>query len=339
MLTVPRRGRLATAALLITAALLAGCSSAPGKTADAAAATRTITSEAGETTIPTEPKMLVALDEPAALNLMSIGIKPDAVFASWRTTVPREIIEAAGVKVVDTTEFYPAAEEVAALEPDLIVGTWANGWSQSAPAYDEIAPMIGGLYSAPGDKIVEAYGEYFDRAAEAQGVVAALQSATQDAAAAQPTGGTSLSVLMSFGGDMPLYMDADNSLFGSIEAAGFTRPKLQTEHPEGGSAFGGWSAFSPEQLPDHDAQVLAVAVAKQYSLEGITELPLYASLDAVKQQHSVVVDGDLWSGGAAFYTYWALRDLGDFAAGKLAPGTSADAAARWADFTAASAAK
>lgn len=335
MPTLPRRGALAASAALLTAALLAGCSAGPSADSAGDADTRTITSEAGETAIPADPQMIVALDEPAALNMMSVGVQPDVVFASWRTTVPRAIIEAAGITVVDTTEFYPDAEEVAAHEPDLIVGTWADGWSQSAPDYGEIAPMIGGLYAAPGSDIVEAYGEYFDREDEAAGVVAALDAATQTAADAQPDDGTSLSVLMSFGGDMTMFMDGDNSLHGSISDAGFTRPASQDASPEGGTKFGGWTAFSPEQLAAEDADVLAVAVGLQYSLEGITELPLYSSLEAVKQQHSVVVDGDLWSGGAAFYTYWVLRDLEQFANGELTPGTADDAAARWADYTAA----
>lgn len=337
MPTPIRRAILAASGLAIASSLLLTGCAGPGEAPapDAGGATRTITSEAGEATIPTDPSMIVALDEPSALNMMSIGVTPDIVFASWRTTVPREIIEDAGITVVDTSEFYPASEEVAAHKPDLIVGTWADGWSQSAPDYSEIAPMVGGLYTATGAEIIEAYGEYFDRAEEAAGVSAALEAAPAAAADAQPADGQSLSVLMSFGGDMPLYMDSDNSLHSSIADSGFTRPALQDTAPSEGSAYGGWTTFSPEQLTEHDADVLAVAVGLQYSLEGVTELAPYDSLEAVKQQRSVIVDGDIWSGGAAFYTYWVLRDLESIASGELVPGVTADAASRWSDYTAA----
>lgn len=330
--------RLATpvAASLAIAVLLAGCaSSAPGQEGSDAP-TRTVTSEIGAAEVPLDPKMIVALDEPSALNLISIGITPDVVFDSWRTTVPKAILAEEGVKVVSTASFYPELEEVAALEPDLIVGTAAEGFAQGAPDYTSVAPTVAGLYTAPGQQIIEAYGEYFDRQDEAAKVVAALDALTAENQAAQGEQPASLSVLMSWAQDnMPLYMDAANSLHQGIEDSGFTRPQLQTEVPKEGSAFGGWTPFSAEQLPEHDADVLAVAVAAQYNLEGITGLPLYSSLDAVKSGHSVVVDGDLWSGGAAFYTYWALSDLSSLASGAFAPGTEADAGERWSSYVAA----
>lgn len=281
--------------------------------------------------------MIVALDEPAALNMLSIGITPDVVFDSWRTTVPRAILEAAGIEIATTSSFYPELEEVAAFEPDLIVGTAAEGFTESGPTYATIAPLIGALYNeADGGQIIEAYGEYFDRADDAARVSDALDTLAEETAATQPDGGTSISVLMSWAQDnMPLYMDAANSLHGTIDVAGFTRPPLQDEVPAEGSAFGGWTVFSPEQLPAQDADVLAIAVAAQYNLEGITEMPLYPSLTAVTSERSLVVDGDLWSGGAAFYTYWALRDLATIATGDDTPGTVDDGTDRWNDYLAA----
>lgn len=316
---------------------LAGCSGgdpSDGTTQPAAdVETRTVVSETGESVIPVDPQMIVALDEPAALNLMSIGITPDVVFDSWRTTAPLAIIEAAGIETTTTASFYPELEEVAAFEPDLIVGTAAEGFSAGSPDYASIAPVVGALYAAPGDEIIQAYGEYFDRAEEADRVAAALTALTDQTAAAQSDAPLSLSVLMSWAQDnMPLYMDAENSLHGSIQDAGFTRPELQDDVPSEGSAFGGWTPFSAEQLPEHDADVLAIAVAAQYNLEGITELPLYGSLSAVQNDRSVVVDGDLWSGGSAFYTFWVLQDLAIIASGSGELGTADDAAARWSDF-------
>lgn len=321
-----------TAALALTAcAPNSGSSAAP-----ADGPTRTVTSEAGETKIPIDPKVIVALDEPAALNLISIGITPDVVFDSWRTTVPRQILDAEGVKVVSTTAFYPEMEEVAALKPDLIVGTAAEGFTSAAPDYGSIAPLIGGLYTAPSEEIIRAYGGYFEREEQAEAVATALTSLTAEVAASQAETPLKLSVLMSWAQDnMPMYMDETNSLHESISVAGFTRPALQDTVPATGSAFGGWTMFSPETLLEQDADVLAVAVAAQYNLEGITGLPLYSSLSAPQQGRSVVVDGDLWSGGAAFYGYWVLRDLAGLASSASEPGTVDDASARWADYLAA----
>ncbi len=334
MPTHVRRRALPLLALTASAALLLSACSSDSGDAPTGTETRTVTSEVGESTIPVDPQMIVALDEPAALNMLSIGITPDVVFDSWRTTVPKAILESAGIEMATTSSFYPELEEVAAFEPDLIVGTAAEGFAESGPAYASIAPLIGALYAeADGSQIIEAYGEYFDRPAEAARVSDALDALAEEAAAAQPAGETSISVLMSWAQDnMPLYMDAANSLHGTIAAAGFTRPPLQDEVPAEGSAFGGWTVFSPEQLPAQDADVLAIAVAAQYNLEGITEMPLYPSLAAVTNDRSLVVDGDLWSGGAAFYTYWVLRDLATIAASDDAPGTVDDGAERWNDY-------
>ena len=335
MSRILRSRALPLAALAAVSLLLTSC--AGGAAAEEGTETRTVTSEAGESQVPVDPQRIVALDEASALNLLSIGVTPDVVFDSWRTTVPKQILESEGIEFATTSSFYPELEEVAALEPDLIVATYAEGMSSGGPTYSEIAPVIGGLYdNASGQEIALAYGEYFDRADEAEAVVAALDALTEEVAASQPEDGVSLSALMSWAQDnMPLYMDEANTLHDAIADAGFTRPALQDEIPSGGSAFGGWSPFSAEELTGQDADVLAVAVAAQYNLEGITDLPLYDSLGAVERDRSVVVDGDFWSGGSAFYTYWVLNDLRTFTGDDPAPGDAASADARWSDYRAA----
>lgn len=333
---MPRKkySRLASFAASVTAiAVLAGCSQASTEKPAASGETREITSEMGKVEVPVDAKRIVALDEPAALNLLSIGITPVAVYDSWSTTVPKQILEDEGIEIHSTSTWYPELEEVAELDPDLIVGSAAEGFAQSAPDYSSVAPLVAGLYAGTGQEIIEAYGEYFDRAEQAEAVAKVLDEMGEANAQAQDAEPKSLSVLMSWAQDnMPLYMDNTNSLHGALASSGFTRPELQDAVPEEGSAFGGWTPFSPEQLPEHDADVLAVAVAAQYNLDGITDLPLYEKLGAVTNDHSVVVDGDLWSGGAAFYTYWVLADLATFADDSFAPGTEKDAADRWAAF-------
>lgn len=334
-----RRRVLPLSALALTASmLLTSCSGGGSGEPASNVETRTVVSELGEVEVPVDPQMIVALDEPAALNMLSIGIEPDVVFASWRTTAPRAIIEAAGIEVRDVVEFFPEAEEVASLEPDLIVGTMAEGMAAMIDPYVEIAPTIGALFdNATGQEIATSFGEYFERPEEAAKVVAAIDAVAEEAAEAQGGEDTSLSAVMSWAADeMPLYMDATNSLTGSIESAGFTRPQPQSEIPEGGSAFGGWSPFSAEQLPEHDADVMVITVNVQYNLEGITGLPLYPSLEAVKNDRSIVVDGDMWSGGSAFYTYWVLRDLASFAAGDYTALTVDDGERVWSEYLEAS---
>lgn len=329
-----RRSWIAAGALaLVTTACGGGGSDSGFSNAGAGGAeTRTIADLAGEVTVPADPQRVVALDEPAALNLLSIGITPHAAFDAWKTQAPRDVLEAEGVEIVSTGSFFPKPEEVAALEPDLIVVSINQGFLTELPNYDEVAPTVRADLQVPSAEIATNFGRYFDREEEAAAVVAALKATTEDVAAAAPET-AELSVLISWGADgTPMYMDSSNPLAEPIDAAGFARPDLQAEVLSEPSKYGGWTPFSPETLPDHDAEVVAVAVAAQYPLEGITELPLYDSLDAVGAGRSVQVDGDMWAGGSTFYTYWTLADLLRFAEGDFRGGTTDDAAARWDEF-------
>jgi iron complex transport system substrate-binding protein len=104
---------------------LVGCSAPSGDTdapGAAAGETRTVTDVVGdEVEIPVDPQRIVALDEPAALNLLAIGITPDVAFQGWKTVVPAELLESRGIEILTTAGYYPELEEVAALDPGLIV--------------------------------------------------------------------------------------------------------------------------------------------------------------------------------------------------------------------------
>lgn len=341
MLPTSRRSLRAIVLGVVAALTLAACSSTgdPEPSADAdppAGETRTITDISGEVTIPVDPDRIVALDELAALNLMSIGIIPDVAFNTWRTVGPRQILEAQGIEIVETTAVFPELEEVAALEPDLIVGSMNEGFLSRYPDYASIAPTVHAVMQATPDaeeSIVEAYGRYFDRESEAANVQAALDNLAAEVAAAHADEPMSLSALMAFAPQsLLLHMDGEHNFTSLIEAAGFTRPELQTIAPEGGSTNGGWTAFAPETLPAQDADVIVIAVGAQYPLEGVTDLPLYSSLSAVENGTAVPVDGDIWAGGSAFYEFWALEDLRSIASGDYTGGTVDDAVARWTAF-------
>ncbi len=342
MLSITRRPVGALAAVAAAVVLLSGCASPDASGGDSsadadtpAATTRTVVDVGGEVEIPTSPDRIVALDEVAALNLLSVGIRPDVVFNSWKTTVPLAVLEAEGIEIVGTTEFFPELEKVAATDPDLIVGSINEAYLERYPDYASIAPTVRAVMqkTADGETVAEAYGRYFDREAEAAAVTAVLDDAAAEVAAAQPADPPTLSAIMAFAPEsMVLHIDGDSTLAPVIAAAGFAQPESQKVSPEGGSMYGGWTPFSPEKLAEHDGDALVIAVAAQYPLEGITSLPLYSTLNAVQSGRSIVVDGDMWAGGASFFQYWALQDLSSIAAGEDTAGTAADAAARWTTF-------
>lgn len=333
----------ATVAILSTIALLpalAGCSTASAGGAgndpsSGESGTRTITDVQGKQEIPTNPGRIVAVDENAALNLLSIGITPDVAFDSWNTEVPAKVIEAAGVKVVhvDASTYYPALETVAAQKPDLIVGTDANQGGTQLPDYDKVAPTVHALFTDTWQNVVTAYGKYFDARAKAEQVIAALTDDVEAVKAAQPSDPLSISVLQSYSeGNLLLDMDTTNNLSSVIADAGFTRPAAETEDVDSSKSYGGWSQFSPENLREHDADVMAIADAANYDPKGVTGLAVYPTLNVVKDGNAKTVDGDFWTGGYGFATYWVIADLQSAADGDFTPGTAADATDRWKAF-------
>lgn len=320
---------------------LAGCGSSSGGSSagdnTSSSPTRTVTDVVGDKIeLPVDPERVVALDEPSALNLAAMGITPDIAFQGWKTVVPAELLESLGVEMHTTAGYYPELEEVAALDPDLIVISANPEQITDMPDYASIAPTLRAEFSAPASKLAQTWGGYFDDPERAKAIEKGLSEFAGEIADQQPSSAQSLSVLQSYGGsgDSGLYyMDGTNSLAGIIAEAGFTRPELQAAESADGAAHGGWAAFSPERLADHDASIIALTASTLYSAEAIEALPLYEALDAVEQNQSVVVDGDFWAGGSLFYTYWVLTDLHDFAPGDLQPGGSEEAAERWDSFS------
>jgi iron complex transport system substrate-binding protein len=320
---------------------LVGCG-APPRGGDAAAAaptaaaarTRIVTDVTGtKVEIPVQPQRVVATDEPAALNLLAIGITPVAVFQGWKTVVPAELLKSRGIKVLTTADYHPKLEEVAVQKPDLIVISTNPLSAGALPDYASVAPTLRALFSAPRTELARTWGEYFGTPERVQAIENRMATFAAEIASKQPNQPLSLSALQSYGTSL-YYADGGNSLHAAIAAAGFTRPTLQDVASDEGAKHGGWAAFSPETLPDHDADIIAIMASTQYSPEAITRLPLFRSLTAAQANRVVKVDGDFWAGGSLFYAYWVLCDLREFVNGRLRAGGAGDATPRWNAFVA-----
>jgi ABC-type Fe3+-hydroxamate transport system substrate-binding protein len=316
---------------------LVGCSAPSGGSDGPGAASgemRTVSDITGdEVEIPVDPQRVVALDEPAALNLLAIGITPDKVFQGWKTVVPAALLAGLGIEVLTTADYLPELEEVAALEPDLIVISTSPVRVGELPDYASIAPTLRAVFNAPPAELAQTWGGYFGKPERAEAIEEGFAELAAQIADEQPAPALSLSALESYGpSDSPMHMGATSSLHDVIDDASFDRPELQNSASDGGR-YGGWVPFSPETLPDHDADIIAIKSSTQYAPEGITELPLFPSLGAAQSGQVVEVDGDFWSGGSLFYAYWVLADLHDFLHDDYEPGGAADAGERWEAFT------
>ena len=176
-MSVKRGARSFIAAAICAGLVLSGCSSKDST--DEAATTSevaedvTIEHARGTDTYPVNPQNVVAVGT-AVDNLLELGIKPAAVVqhridknSPWR----EEKLD--GVKVIDQTDFKTLPQEqIAAIEPDFIVGDY---WTISEANYKElsaIAPTLGGI-SDKGEGIgwesqLEALGKIFNKESEAK---------------------------------------------------------------------------------------------------------------------------------------------------------------------------
>jgi iron complex transport system substrate-binding protein len=142
---MPARSRsLAPLALAAVAALgLAGCSAAsaePAASTPAAASSHDVTHARGTTEVPADPQRVVTLEPLELDTAVALGITPvGAAVASNVSGIPA-YLDASGVEPVGTVP-EPDLEAIAALKPDLILGTEAR----HSKLYDQlsaIAPTV-----------------------------------------------------------------------------------------------------------------------------------------------------------------------------------------------------
>ncbi|PRQ10962.1 ABC transporter substrate-binding protein [Corynebacterium sp. 13CS0277] len=186
------RPLLATA--VVASLTLTACSKAEDAATDAAAAGSSVaaaaqsaTNDAGEVTIEhargtdtykKNPSRVVAIG-PAIDNLLELGITPAAVVVTPKdVNSPWRDGRLDGVTIINQTDFKSVPkEEIAAVDPDFIVGDF---WSISPDNYttlSAIAPTLGGIGTS-GEEIgwkpqIKALGTIFDKEAEADKVIAA----------------------------------------------------------------------------------------------------------------------------------------------------------------------
>lgn len=298
---------------------------ASGSTGSAAGEARVVTHEFGETSVPADPSAVVAIDEYAALDLLSVGITPSVVFTTWGSEIGQDILREAGATIVPVAMGDGvSAETVLAQHPDLVVFT-----SIGDPTfYDSIAGEVPTLpipsTTTPWrDKLVvlgDAFGEQ-DRAADLTAALEARLDALHDAAAWP----SSVSALMYNSGILavPTGSAPSSQLFGEL---GITMPSLQRAPSESGSPY---APLSPELLGEQDADLVLVFAEGVYDAAAVEATPGFSALGAVARGDVAEVNGDMWFGTHALAISWMLDDLEALTAHRLdGVGTAADAVAR-----------
>jgi iron-siderophore transport system substrate-binding protein len=176
------------AALLLTAALLAaGCggddqadrSATPAKASSAFPAT--ISHALGSTTIPAEPKRVVVVGYTDHETLLALGVKPvgamdwfgQGTYGKW--SWEREAWGGKPAEIVSNKSYEIDFEKVAALHPDLILGTYAGLKGNDYDKLSQIAPTVaqatGDPYTTPWRDMTRVIAKAVGRVAQGEKLI------------------------------------------------------------------------------------------------------------------------------------------------------------------------
>ncbi|WP_441346989.1 ABC transporter substrate-binding protein [Rhodococcus sp. 06-1460-1B] len=220
--------KLGLTALAITAlALAAGataCSSADTADGSAGEATRTVETVRGSIDVPDNPLRVVTLEPVELDTTVALGIVPVGTAVLSETAgVPTYLgTEAAGIATVGTVA-EPTIEDIAAAQPDLILGTE----TRHAQYYDQLSAIAPTVFIAsqsdPWRDSVRFVGRVLGKEAKAEELLTAYDDRCAEIAEKHDTAGKTAQLIRPRSGELTLY--GPSSFAGStLECAGFTTP-------------------------------------------------------------------------------------------------------------------
>ncbi|MFG1707593.1 ABC transporter substrate-binding protein [Nonomuraea sp. M3C6] len=286
------RLRLALAAMLPLLAL-ASCGTATSS--QEAGPTRTVKHAMGETKVPMTPKRVVVLDTDKLDSMASLGLAPaGAVQVTENEAFPQYLGSAlAGTKSVGTIA-QPNIEAIAALKPDLILGSKFR----QAALYDKLSKIAPTVFT---ERVGITWKENFllDAAAlgkkdQAQQLLTAYETRAKEVGARFSK--IKVSIVRFRPTEIRIY--GPDSFSGIVLGdAGIPRPEAQllTGHEDRRFA-----KLSQENIADADGDALfytAFGEAAAKSQATVTGGPLWKNLAAVKAGHAYNVDDEIWMTG------------------------------------------
>ena len=288
------RGLLAGLALPVVVALaLTGCTAAPSASAGASAApsttdagTHLVEHARGETEVPNDVQRVVVLEPVQLDTTVALGVIPvGAAVLNEAAGVPAYLGDAAaGITTVGTVP-EPSIEKIAALKPDLILGTE----SRHSALYDQLSAIAPTVFMAtqtdPWTDNVALVARALGDEAGADELLAAYDDRCAEIAETYDTAGMTAQFVRPRDGILTLY--GPTSFAGStLECAGFTTP----EHA--------WEDISLDLSPERVLEAKADQVfVTSVDPDDTSTLPasLTANTDAFPELH--LVDQSFWITG------------------------------------------
>ncbi|WP_187279862.1 ABC transporter substrate-binding protein [Quadrisphaera setariae] len=288
----------ALAAALLSATLLAGCSAAGASSSSAGSASeaapavsesgvRAVTHARGTTEVPDHPQRVVVLepvqlDTAVALDVVPVG----AAVVSATAGVPAYLGVGGRVEPVGTVS-EPDLEAIAALAPDLILGTEAR----HSKLYDQLSQIAPTVFQKsqtdPWQDSVRLVGEALGEPDAATAALAEYTDRCEQVRAAHPTDGMTAQLVRPRD-ETTLSLYSPTSFAGStIECVGLTIPQrewaqtIQTD-------------ISPEQITQAKADLVLVTASDPADPAAI---PAAITANAADFPRVVPVDTSWWISG------------------------------------------
>lgn len=305
-------------ALVAATLLLSSCGS-DDEAGDAKVATGsgpfpvTVEHKFGTTTVPSTPRRIAIVGLTEQDTVLALGLKPIAT-TEWYGKQPHAVwpwVKAAlgnakptVLSNADGFEF----EKIAALQPDLILGT--NSGMQRAD-YDKlsaIAPTVAGAkgstdYFSPWDQQTELIAKAVGKEAEGRALVQSIKDRYAKVAAEHPEfEGKTITFSQNgfYSGSIYVYPAGLNTEF--LTYLGFTiNPKITARVEKPGEQVG----VSAELLGVLDADVILFATEKPADVAALEKVPTFNRLNAVAEHRAVFTDGVL-TGAIYFMTPLSL---------------------------------
>jgi iron complex transport system substrate-binding protein len=291
------------AAVPVAVAGLVGCGSSAadeGTTAAGAAGEAfpvTIDHAFGATTIEREPERVVVLGWSAQDTVYALGVTPvgmpfyaygggDDGVLPWN----EELYDAAETTLLDTADG-PPLEQIAALEPDVILAPY-EGFEE--PVYDSlsgIAPTVAypdEPWTTPWREQTRIIGEALGRTEQADDLITDTEETVARIAADHPEfEGLSFAYTSMGAENLYLYLPTDPRVQ-LIEDLGLTvAPSVAELGADSESTF--YAQLSLETAPEIESDVL-VGFADGLPADEVAALPVYSRVPAIERDAAVLID-------------------------------------------------
>ncbi|WP_338886891.1 ABC transporter substrate-binding protein [Rhodococcus sovatensis] len=314
--------------VLVAGCVVAGlvaCSSDSGDSASSAEDSRSVTIDhvAGSATIEGTPERIVALGQQWVDALAEFDVAPagyisagsqgdDRKLFPWQTGLSEDSVMLDSTSI-DTMNPAPPVEEIAALDPDLIL---VAGIASAEPfqSLSEIAPTVF-PEAATVDRWqwqIETLGEILDRQDDAEKIIAEGEAFADSIAAEYPGLDGKTAVLSQYivsTQQLVAVVDPNDGAAQVFDSIGLTIPADLASSPD---AVSGRLVFSPERINELTADLVVMlpnggTVADLEALPGFNSLPAVTGGGLSVQDYATVVGFNLPSKASVEYSVDKIR--------------------------------